>query len=173
MRKFKKPEFDLSSLKTGAALLGGATILYFGMKKIANALIDFKIQESNAELHKRAEIASDLMRAHSAQTEHKPAQDSDNVAYSEWWKGYHYVVNSNKNQYYYDAIDQIHFYGTVGFRHLGDAKYDFTVSREEAKNLPFFRGETDCPNKEELKYLQFQSEARQVRAFSFGENLVK
>jgi hypothetical protein len=61
MKKFKKPEFDLSSLKTGASLLGGATILYFGMKKIANALIDFKIQEGNAELHKRAEIASDLI----------------------------------------------------------------------------------------------------------------
>ena len=155
MQKFKKPEFDLSSLKTGAALLGGATILYLGMKKIANALIDFKIQESNAELHKRAEIASELMRAHSAQTEHKPAQDSDDTTNDAWWKGYHHVVDSNKNQYYYDAIDQIHFYGTVAFRHLGDAKYDFTVSREEAKNLPFFRGETDYPNEEELKYLQF------------------
>ena len=155
MQKIKKPEFDLNSLKTGAALLGGATILYFGMKKIANALIDFKIQEGNAELHKRAEIASELMRAHSMQTEHRPDQDSDGLTDIPDEHDLYDINNSIRKQEYYFAVDQIRFYGVIDFRVQGYAKYDFTVSREEAKNLPFFRGETDCPNEEELKYLQF------------------
>jgi hypothetical protein len=95
------------------------------------------------------------MKAHSAQTEHRSDQDSEDIIDDTWWKGYYHVANSNKHEYYYEADDRIRFYGTINFKHLGDAKYDFTVSREEAKNLPFFRGETDCPNAEELKYLQF------------------
>ena len=149
MKKFKKPEFDMDSLKKAGILLGGATILYFGMKKIANALLDHQIEENNAALHQRAQLASELMRAHIAQTEHKPAHSVDIPDEDDFYD----VNNSIRKQDDYFAVDQIHFYGAIDFRNQGYVEYDFVVPRKDAKNLPFFSGETDCLNEEELKYI--------------------